>query len=781
LFDLLAFSTSHSNIIWHQNIGAPGAPEFLQSELLTAGGTVYSPGRGNAIRGIEVVDWTGDGRKDLLIGTSEASGTYGAIYLLENIGSSEQPKFAAPRVLQAEGELIRIDRGFVRPAAYDSDVDGVYHLITGNRLGDLLFIRNVGEKGDPRLLPPVNVFDADGESMRLPYQMHYVVVHDLDGDGLQDLLIAPDEPFLLYAKNTGRTKDGIPVFDDPVPFQQVDPALSPGSLAVPQFVSLLDGEGPSIVAGASPGYVHLFRNQGQGLLPEFDQGKRLQIKGETVRIQAGPTGSLLGPSEANWGYTAPLVTDWTHNGQLDIVLGSILTNYRVFADLIFEPVFEATAQKFVLNEYGGPFRTVHRVRPAAVDLDGNGLNGFLGLDPGGFLSYWDRQDDPFRVGPARRLEFDTGEEIKLSPPLAEGGASGRIKLAIGDWNGDGVWDIVLGTPMTHLNDYAPFRHATVFVLENVGSNTEPRLRKPEPIKTGNGNYLWFGIHSAAPALVDLDGDGHLDLVVGSENGRLYYYARSYLEGETTVEIKTVCGGPEAAFLTMAELSLSPIGIPTEGMQLWLRADHGVHTDTGVVTMWEDQSGRNHDAMAEPGLEPVLLTSGIANLPAISFDGSRSCLIVEHDDGLNAGDGLSVFVVYRYYGGFRLAQKRDNNNGITNSAWFLMPQNGLAIGGAYRNEGNAAFPAVIPQLQSNVYNAEHNEIRIFRNGVLLTTLYGVEPQIANEDALYIGKRNYAGFTEGYLKGEIAELIIYNRALSDIERCEVEAYLKRKYGL
>jgi hypothetical protein len=56
-----------------------------------------------------------------------------------------------------------------------------------------------------------------------------------------------------------------------------------------------------------------------------------------------------------------------------------------------------------------------------------------------------------------------------------------------------------------------------------------------------------------------------------------------------------------------------------GVVLWLRADQGVTTSSGVVTQWADQSG-NHNNAAESraGLQPGLVTDAIHGLPAVRF-------------------------------------------------------------------------------------------------------------------------------------------------------------------
>ncbi len=67
----------------------------------------------------------------------------------------------------------------------------------------------------------------------------------------------------------------------------------------------------------------MVENLDGGNPPRFAAPRYLEAGGKTIRIEAGPNGSIQGPAEAKWGYTVLSVADWNHDGLPDIVLNSI--------------------------------------------------------------------------------------------------------------------------------------------------------------------------------------------------------------------------------------------------------------------------------------------------------------------------------------------------------------------------------------------------------------------------------------------------------------------------
>jgi len=91
-----------------------------------------------------VIDWNGDGKKDLLLGCEN-----GQVLLWANVGADTWPMFQTAETLAADGDPLYQYR--VNPFVFDLDRDGVNDLACGDGNGYVLFYRNTGTNSDPEL------------------------------------------------------------------------------------------------------------------------------------------------------------------------------------------------------------------------------------------------------------------------------------------------------------------------------------------------------------------------------------------------------------------------------------------------------------------------------------------------------------------------------------------------------------------------------------------------------------------------------------------------------
>ncbi|HZE98914.1 MAG TPA: tetratricopeptide repeat protein [Planctomycetota bacterium] len=222
-------------------------------------------------------------------------------------------------------------------------------------------------------------------------------------------------------------------------------------------------------------------------------------------------------------------------------------------------------------------------------------------------------------------------------------------------------------------------------------------------------------------------------------------------------------------------------IPSQGLLLWLRADAGVEVTGTTVSRWQDQSKGKSDAIPkDPAAGPQLVASAIRGLPAILFSGKEDELRLP--DGFeDFSAGLSVFVV-----GEPMTEPVDEWSFIL----LATPSRGAArvemLLGRQRDSDQVVYAAEDLQKQSRPFvsgippvkefediSALHDpsgEVRLYKRGSAVATGTLLIPRKT------IRTRNRVG---AGLKGRIAEIVLYNRSLSEMERLGVEASLKERY--
>ncbi len=132
-----------------------------------------------------VVDWNGDGIKDLLLGTEA-----GTVRFYPNRTSDTWPMFQDYVEVEAGGQVINKYR--VNPYVFDLDQDGVHDLICGANDGYVCFFRNIGTNANPVLAAEETLTTTVGTSIRpsgSPYGSR-CGFGDWNNDSLPDFLIS---------------------------------------------------------------------------------------------------------------------------------------------------------------------------------------------------------------------------------------------------------------------------------------------------------------------------------------------------------------------------------------------------------------------------------------------------------------------------------------------------------------------------------------------------------------------------------------------------------------
>ncbi|MBL8217639.1 MAG: VCBS repeat-containing protein [Bryobacterales bacterium] len=467
------------------------------------------------------VDWDGDGKLDALNGTSDwreygwddaydSAGKWlrgplhGFVYFYKNTGAG----FAKPAKLPVDLY------GAPVPNPVDWDNDGKLDLIAANFIDTVFFVRNNG-----------NGFDKPTPLFRMDLCMIQPRVVRWHKDGRPSIIVGEEDGRVAFVENLA-PKGQMPRLAGLRYFEQVDPYLKSGALSRPVAVDW-NGDGKmDLIAGNSAGYVQYFENVGTKQDAQFADRGYFRAGGKVLRRIAGPNGSVQGPAEEKWGYSNPSVADWDMDGKLDIVVNDIWGDvvwYRNTGD----GMNLAAAQSVEVEWQGKPPKpdwvwwepkpkqllTQWRTTPKVVDWDRDGLPDLVMLNHQGYLSLFRRArcGGKLCLNPPERIFVQaSGRFLNLANGRA--GASGRRKIELVDWDGDGDLDLVSDS------DEGPV------LYENTGSQAKPVMQpRGTIIKTPLRG------HNPTPNVADWNGDGKLDVVVGAEDGFFYYFDRNYID------------------------------------------------------------------------------------------------------------------------------------------------------------------------------------------------------------------------------------------------------------
>ncbi len=183
-----------------------------------------------------VTDWNGDGLPDLVIGQGE--GYPAGLFLYVNVGSPGSPLFAGRDTVERGGEPVQVYYGY--PDMHDMDGDGLPDLVYGSSTGKIACLPNAGSPGAP-LFDSLVYLEADGEEINF-YSYVRPTVCDWDEDGLPDLLVGDQDGYANLFLGTGYT--GIDEGGNGSPEPSVEACANPTPGPLDVRLSRM-GEGPA--------------------------------------------------------------------------------------------------------------------------------------------------------------------------------------------------------------------------------------------------------------------------------------------------------------------------------------------------------------------------------------------------------------------------------------------------------------------------------------------------------------------------------------------------------
>lgn len=457
-------------------------------------------------------DIDGDGDLDLF-----AEEPYSLIRYYRNVGTPQAARWtmAGDTLKDERGEPVFADRQNI-PQLADIDCDGRLDLLLGRVDGTVTrYDLPPAGSAEPQLHFVTNNFQGIqivGQTFGSLHGANTMAVVDLDGDGDPDILWGDFfERGLLWIVNDGscaRPSLG----GTPVQFPPAAPISTSGYNA--PFPGDIDSDGDlDLLVGVLGGAYG----------PSADARENLYLLEQTGRQQWSLTTKRFLTSIDVGSESVPALVDLDGDGDLDLVLGNKLSSATGHATLtIFTNTGSTSAPRFRQTDELSLAESF-QFAPAFGDLDGDG-------DADLALGSW--QDH------VRYYRNDGGTFVLADSSLVKLTRGSHTAPTLGDVDGDGDLDLMVGESSGALNYY-----------RNDGTRTAPRFT----LVSDNFQGIDPGRRSA-PAFADLNGDGKLDLAVGSENGQISVYLNTGKAGDV----------PEFALDASATIESQPLAAPAFG-------------------------------------------------------------------------------------------------------------------------------------------------------------------------------------------------------------------------
>lgn len=235
-------------------------------------------------------------------------------------------------------------------------------------------------------------------------------------------------------------------------------------------------------------------------------------------------------------------------------------------------------------------------------------------------------------------------------------------------------------------------------------------------------------------------------------------------------------------LAKLKTQLDPTTIPD--LELWLDAADSATVSldgSNNVQEWQDKSGNNLHATQTTAANRPDYSGTLNGKKVIGFAGSPECLIAPNPT--SGGIPRTVILVTKYSSSpsntFHILSL---SHAITNGqSWILTTEIGVRCFNVIRIFGGGQSNT--PQILSITQTGDNsNTLSAHINGSPQTPTNTIAGTI-NSTSSNIGLAFNGNTTtpQGHLSGDLAEVLIFSRALTESERSSIEKYLSSKWGV
>ncbi len=251
-------------------------------------------------------------------------------------------------------------------------------------------------------------------------------------------------------------------------------------------------------------------------------------------------------------------------------------------------------------------------------------------------------------------------------------------------------------------------------------------------------------------------------------------------GGPTIRSRWLALGAIVLFVPAAALAAPT----TDGLVLWLDADDAetvTQDAAGRVSCWADKSDRGHQArQAEFSLQPKYVPDALGGRPVVRFGGSAYLNLGQPASlDFRPGEPFTIAVVYRVVGNNcgTFLSKGGGTAGQRAYQFYVAPgRSGAITYGVMQEKPRASETNIAVEV------CDGSRADVYLNGAPSFSFTAGKGS-SSVDVLVGARRQNADNTGTFyvLKGDVAEILVYERALNDQELSRLGGYLRDKYSL
>jgi hypothetical protein len=261
-------------------------------------------------------------------------------------------------------------------------------------------------------------------------------------------------------------------------------------------------------------------------------------------------------------------------------------------------------------------------------------------------------------------------------------------------------------------------------------------------------------------------------------------AKGYVDQLVTISRELPIVAPVRDGLVWVVTEQGAFTVPSDipGLGLWLEADSIPGAVDGMpITAWFDRSAIGYKVLPDPSA-PTWHAAGVNGLPSVYFNGSQRMIIKGWGTALTGKSEYTVFIV----GSSQNMNAWPTLLGApTYAGWQFLMQ--------YSNTGDIVWghPSgqfwqydtfyVSDQVSLMTFHLSAGLPKFYKDSVQVT--YAEGPGFTGAVPDIGADVNFGQYWDGStgLVGHVSAVLWYDRALTDVERQQIENYLRSKYGI